>query len=239
MLFKSVPLGWRGFPDMIPVGTSPLVPRCTEELFFSPDTGTGFVSVGVEVSRLNEELLLPSGTGTKVGRLLELALFSSDTYTGFVSVGLDVSMLNEELLLPSETEIEVGSCLDWVSVSPVPTPSEVLLSLTEIETTFDEAVGFLDEPSGVGGAVAMDTSPPSEGVAETDEGVERVVKDGLKGGSVGVTEELVTFWIECCRRKRTRMAVSLWIDTLNRNANILIHPCHLQTPQQRIPQQRM
>lgn len=70
--FKTVPLGLRGFPDIILVGTSPLVPRCTEELFFSPETGTGFVSVGVEVSRLNEELLLPSGTATEVGRFLDL-----------------------------------------------------------------------------------------------------------------------------------------------------------------------
>ena len=87
--FKSVPLGLRGFPDIILVGTSPLVPRCTEELFFPPETGTEFVSVGLDVSRLNEELLLPSGTGTEVGRLLEL--------------GSPVPGRAEELLLLTET----------------------------------------------------------------------------------------------------------------------------------------
>ena len=120
-------------------------------------------------------------------------------------------MLNEELLLPSEPEIDVGSVLDWVLVSPVPKPSETLLSLTEIETTFDEAVGFFDGPTGEGGAVAIDTSPPSEEVEETDEGIEGIVKVGLEGVSFGVTEVMVTFWTECCRRKRTRMAVSLWM----------------------------
>lgn len=143
--FPRVPLGLGSFPDMKREGISPLVPRRREELFFSSDTGTGSVGLGLEVSTLNEELLLLSGIGTKVGRSLSLGtpvsrlrevLFFSDTGTGSVGNGLEVSTLNEELLLPSGMGTDVGRSLDVGT--PVPGRREELLSLTEIEKMVDE-----------------------------------------------------------------------------------------------------
>lgn len=208
--FPRVPLGLGSFPDMKREGISPLVPRGREELFFSSDKGSGSVGLGLEVSTLNEELLLPSGIGTEVGRSLsrgtpvprlrEVLFFSSDTGTGSVGNGFEVSTLNEELLLPSGIGTDVGRSLDVGT--PVPGRREELLSLTEIEKMVDERVGLLGESTGTGGAVAIDTSPSTEETAKTEEEVDKSITGGLEGGSVWTVESVVTFWIEFSRRKR-------------------------------------
>lgn len=173
--FKRGLVGRDGFPDMIRVGMSPLVPRNMEEVFFSSETGTRSVGTGFEGSRPNEELILPSGTGREVGRSLDLG-------------------------------------------SSVSGGSEELSAVTGIETRVDESVGFLVVSTGRAGAVAIDTSTPSEEIAETEEEVEKVVTDAAS---------VVTFRIEYRRRKRTGVVVSIRTHGIEQQGNILNHPCHL------------
>ena len=210
-----------GLPDMVAAGISPLVPRRREELFFSSEAGIEFVGIGLMVSRPDKELLLPSGAGAS-----------------FVGIVFKVSRLKGELLLPSGAGTTVGRPL--VPGSPVPRRIEELPSVTAIETAVDKREGFLGESTGTGAAVAIETSSSLEESAETDEAVENVVTGEMDGESVGVVESLVMFRIAFCRRKRTRMIVSLWFeDTGAGTANILHHLCRRQPRRQQIAPQRM
>lgn len=117
-----------------------------------------------------------------------------------MGIGFEVSGLSGALLLPSGTGTDGGKSVGVGS--PVPTGTERLPSVTEIETTADEPVGFLGAPTSTGVVMAIDTSPPPSEIVGSEEAVDRVM--------TGATDvALVVLWIAYCRRKRTGMVVSL------------------------------
>lgn len=99
-----------------------------------------------------------------------------------MGIGFEVSRLSVVLLLPSGTGTDVETGLDLGS--PVPRRTEWLPSLTEIDTTADEAVGIPGESTCTGAVVAIDPSSPPDEIAASADEVGRVITGELDGRGV-------------------------------------------------------